>query len=84
MSGVPETETKASALEPDMRNISGDSDSNAPQENEKAKVEINDDDYPKGIRLMVLCSASLVAVFLISLDQVSDSFQSFNHPKIYC
>ncbi|RKU40703.1 hypothetical protein DL546_003208 [Coniochaeta pulveracea] len=69
MSGVPETETKASALEPDMRNISGDSDSNAPQENEKAKVEINDDDYPKGIRLMVLCSASLVAVFLISLDQ---------------
>lgn len=80
MSVVPETETKASGLDHETRHISGDSDSNAPHETEKTKVELNDDDYPTGIRLIILCSASLVAVFLISLDQVS--FQYHTHRMV--
>jgi hypothetical protein len=70
MSVVPDSDTKVSSLDHETRNVSGDSDSNAPHETEKVPVELTEDDYPTGIRLMILCSASLVAVFLISLDQV--------------
>lgn len=31
----------------------------------------NDDDYPHGWKLIILASASIIAVFLIALDQVS-------------
>ena len=33
--------------------------------------EMSDDDYPHGIKLVLLSAASLVSVFLIALDQVS-------------
>jgi hypothetical protein len=33
--------------------------------------DIEEDQYPHGLKLIILASASLVAVFLIALDQVS-------------
>lgn len=33
--------------------------------------QVNEDQYPHGLKLWVLTSASLAATFLISLDQVS-------------
>lgn len=36
-----------------------------------AQDGINPDDYPHGLKLVLLLSAALVAVFLIALDQVS-------------
>lgn len=38
-----------------------------------AQDDINPDDYPHGLKLVLLLSAALVAVFLIALDQVSPS-----------
>ena len=34
-------------------------------------AELDDDQYPHGLKLVVLAAAALVAVFLIALDQVS-------------
>jgi hypothetical protein len=51
----------------DVGNI-GDSDSTQP---EKLVNGIIDDQYPHGLILVCLAGASLIAVFLIALDQVS-------------
>ena len=40
-------------------------------EAEKPVQHIPDDQYPRGLKLVLLAGASLVAVFLIALDQVS-------------
>jgi hypothetical protein len=34
-------------------------------------AELDNDQYPHGLKLVVLAAAALVAVFLIALDQVS-------------
>lgn len=39
---------------------------------------INRDEYPHGLRLFLLAGASIMGVFLISLDQVSNSIQIQN------
>lgn len=36
--------------------------------------DIKEDQYPHGLKLIILASASLVAVFFIALDQVSSLF----------
>lgn len=51
----------------DVNNV-GESDSETP---EKSVQHITDDQYPHGLRLVLLTGASVVAVFLIALDQVS-------------
>jgi MFS transporter, DHA2 family, glioxin efflux transporter len=38
---------------------------------EKAVQDMDDNQYPHGLKLVVLASASVIAVFLIALDQVS-------------
>lgn len=52
---------------PDVNSI-GDSNSTHP---EKPVHGIPDDQYPHGLNLILLAGASIVAVFLIALDQVS-------------
>jgi len=52
---------------PDVNNV-GDSDSTRP---EKLVHGMPDDKYPHGLNLVLLAGASIVAVFLIALDQVS-------------
>lgn len=51
----------------DMNNV-GHSDSAHP---EKPVHGMPDDQYPHGLKLILLAGASIVAVFLIALDQVS-------------
>lgn len=59
---------KSSTLNiPDVNNI-GDSDSPHP---EKPIQGITEDQYPHGLKLVLLAGASVVAVFMIALDQVS-------------
>jgi hypothetical protein len=59
---------KPSALNaPDVNNV-GDSDSTHP---EKPVHGMPDDKYPHGLNLVLLAGASIAAVFLIALDQVS-------------
>lgn len=48
-----------------------DSDSDD-AETRKAVQQMSDDEYPQGFKLVLLAGASLVAVFLIALDQVSN------------
>lgn len=48
-----------------------ESDDNAPLEKPVDELQINDDQYPHGLKLWLLTSASLAATCLISLDQVS-------------
>ena len=38
---------------------------------EKPNHDMTDDQYPHGIKLVILAGASIIAVFLIALDQVS-------------
>lgn len=38
---------------------------------EPSHAELANDQYPHGLQLIVLAAASIVAVFLIALDQVS-------------
>lgn len=66
---VGETDSpKSSTLNiPDVINV-GDSDSAHP---EKPIQGMTDDQYPHGLKLVLLAGASIVAVFLIALDQVS-------------
>ena len=40
-------------------------------ESRKPVQHISDDQYPRGLKLVLLAGASIVAVFLIALDQVS-------------
>lgn len=47
------------------------SDDNTPLEKPVDELQTNDDQYPHGLKLRLLTSASLAATFLISLDQVS-------------
>ena len=39
--------------------------------NEVILKDVEEDQYPHGLKLIILASAALVAVFLIALDQVS-------------
>jgi len=66
---VGETDSlKPSTLNtPDVNNV-GDSDNTYPGEPVQG---MTDDQYPHGLKLVLLAGASIVAVFLISLDQVS-------------
>jgi hypothetical protein len=48
-------------------NAAGDSDST----HTEIPQGIADDEYPHGLKLILLTGASIVAVFLIALDQVS-------------
>lgn len=66
---VGETDSpKPSTLNnPDVNNVGG-SDSEHP---EKPAQFMTDDQYPRGLKLVLLTGASLIAVFLIALDQVS-------------
>jgi len=66
---VGETDSsKPSTLNtPGVNNVS-DSDSTQP---ENPVQEMTDDQYPHGLKLVILTGASIVAVFLIALDQVS-------------
>ena len=47
---------------------------------EKPVEDITEDQYPHGFRLVLLAGATIIAVFLIALDQVSKhSIQSSRH-----
>jgi hypothetical protein len=64
----PSKSIVADATNPDK---AGDSDSS--NEGTRNPVRhMSDDEYPQGFRLVLLAGASLVAVFLIALDQVSN------------
>lgn len=68
MAGGETNSPKASTLDiSDVKNIS-DSDSAHP---EKLVQGVTDDQYPHGLKLVLLAGSSIVAVFLIALDQVS-------------
>lgn len=60
--------------------VVGDSESNTSQETPGA-ADLSEDGYPKGLKLVILTSASLVAMFLISLDQVSGWMDKQQKPK---
>jgi hypothetical protein len=62
--GSPKT---SSANTPDVDNIA-DGESNT---SEKHAQHISEDQYPHGAKLVILAAASMVAVFMIALDQVS-------------
>ena len=51
--------------------ITKDKDTGNVDAEKSPNVEVDDDLYPHGLSLVVLASASMVAVFLIALDQVS-------------
>lgn len=38
---------------------------------EKPIESVSDDEYPQGLRMAILVAATVIAVFLIALDQVS-------------
>lgn len=69
MNGFGETESpKPSTLNtPDVNDV-GDSGS---VHLEKPAQGMTDDQYPHGLQLVLLAGASIIAVFLIALDQVS-------------
>ncbi len=60
---------------PDMDNVS-DTRSVHP---ERPTQDMTDDLYPHGLELVLLAGASISAVFLISLDQVSTSTHLCRH-----
>ena len=56
-----------------LRNSDGIvSDNNNVKETEDVAPAMTDDQYPHGFTLALLAGASIVAVFLIALDQVSE------------
>lgn len=57
-----------------------DTDKASDIDSSKLNRHISDDDYPQGLRLVLLAGASLVAVFLIALDQVSTRLLYVIHP----
>lgn len=63
--------TEKNAIATDNDSVRGaiESDDNAALE--KPVEELSEDQYPHGLKLWLLTSASLAATFLISLDQVS-------------
>lgn len=66
---VEETDTsKDETLDTSEVNKVGDGESAQP---EKAAQDMNEDQYPHGLKLVLLAGASIIAVFLIALDQVS-------------
>ena len=66
---VEETDpSKASAQKGDSMDKSSNTDS---AEAEKPTQHMSDDQYPHGLKVVLLAGASIVAVFLIALDQVS-------------
>ncbi len=67
---VQETDSsKSSTLNmSDTKRDVGDSDSALPENTTQGMTE---DQYPHGLRLVLLAGASIIAVFLIALDQVS-------------
>jgi len=77
---VEESESpKLSTLDiPRVNNVS-DSDSANPEK--PAVGSMTDEQYPHGLTLVILAGASIVAVFLISLDQVSPKPTHVNTEK---
>ena len=70
MAEADSTSSKSSTL--DDRNVNKDGhddDTNT----EKPIQGMTEDQYPHGLKLLLLAGASIVAVFLIALDQVSNS-----------
>jgi hypothetical protein len=65
--GETESPNPSTSNTPNMKNV-GDSDS---ADLEKPVQDTTDDQYPHGLKLVALAGASIVAVFLIALDQVS-------------
>ena len=66
--GETDSPRPSSLNAPDVNN-GGDSDS---ANSGKAVEGMTDDQYPHGLKLVLLAGASVVAVFLIALDQVSN------------
>lgn len=64
---------KPSALRTPETNSVGDSDSAPLEPMEKPAQAMVDDQYPHGLKLVLLAGATIVAFFLIALDQVSGS-----------
>lgn len=50
--------------------VNGVDEINATQE--KSNHKVPDEQYPHGLKLVLLAGSSIVAVFLIALDQVSE------------
>lgn len=65
----PESSRPTSMNIPDEKKDMGDN-SSVEAEN-SGQIALSDDQYPHGFRLWLLAGASIVAVFLIALDQVS-------------
>ena len=69
IAAVEETDpSKPMVLNAVTTNKFSDTDS---AESRKPVQHMSDDQYPHGLKLVLLAGASLVAVFLIALDQVS-------------
>ena len=60
---------KPSTLDAASMDKISDSDSAEPN---KPDQHMSDDQYPHGLKFVLLAGASIIAVFLIALDQVSD------------
>lgn len=60
--------TKPSSL---SQHDASDVDVSDEQQLEKPAQDMTADQYPHGLKLILLASASLISVFLIALDQVS-------------
>ena len=58
---------------------STDNDNNEVAHQEKSVASTEEDQYPHGLRLLSLVSATIVAVFLIALDQVSMAMALLHH-----
>jgi hypothetical protein len=55
----------------DANNVGSSDTAEAHVEKERSDHGMADDQYPHGLKLALLAGASIVAVFLIALDQVS-------------
>lgn len=63
------TTSQPPAPYPPNEKLSQDGANTTPQTDD---LDFDDSQYPHGLRLIILASASIVAVFLIALDQVSN------------
>jgi hypothetical protein len=63
--------SKPSTLDHPNINSVGDSDSVYLEKPYQPARTVTEDEYPHGLKLVILAGASLIAVFLIALDQVS-------------
>jgi len=69
---------EAAAVEPstELADVEPTSSHDVERGNSNPKKDVsadqNEDDYPHGWKLIILASASIIAVFLIALDQVRE------------